>query len=60
MGERRTRDPPLGVEMPRRDHLREVDDDGLAVLPPDKNVELVEVTMDEARSGEPNEEVHQL
>ncbi len=51
---------PFRVLVRRADHLREVDDDRLAGLAADEDVELVEVAMDEPCPCEPYDEVHQV
>ena len=42
------------------DHLREINDDGLSVLPSNENVELVEISVNESCSSETNEESHEF
>jgi hypothetical protein len=46
--------------MTRTDHLREIDDDRLAVFPPDQDVELVKVAMNQTGSSKPHKERHEL
>lgn len=53
-------DTPLGVRVARADALREVDDDDLALLAADEQVELVEVAVDEAGPGKADDEGHEL
>ena len=52
--------PPFCVLMRRADHLREVDNHRLPAVPPDEDVELVEVAVDEPRAREAYDEVHEL
>lgn len=42
------------------DHLREINDNRFSRLSTDKDVELVEVTMNEAGMSKSNDEIHQL
>ena len=51
---------PFCILVRRADHLWEVDDDGLARVASDEDVELVEVAMDEPSAGEADDEVHQF
>lgn len=49
----------FSVCMANRDHLRKVNEKRVAVLC-NEDVELVEVAVDQARLGQPNNEIHQL
>ena len=50
---------PFCIFVRRADHLREVDDDRLPAVPSDEDVELVEVAVDEPRTREAHDEVHE-
>lgn len=51
---------PLCVLVRGANHLREVDDDGVARLAADQDIELVEVAMDEPYAGKTDDHIHQL
>ena len=56
---RTTMHAPFCILVRRADHLREVDDDRLPAVPSDEDVELVEVAVDEPRTREAHDEVHE-
>jgi hypothetical protein len=52
-------DVPLRVLVRRADHLWEVDDDWIARLSSNQDIELVEIAVDEAGLREANNKVHE-
>ena len=46
--------------MGRADHLGEIDDNRFTRRPSNKDVEFVEITVDQPRVSEPNYEIHEL
>ena len=58
-GEGGSGDAPFRVLVRRAHHLREVDNHWLAAVPPDEDVELVKVPVDEPRAREAHDEVHE-
>ena len=53
------RNTPFRVRVRSANHLREVDDYRLCRRPTDKDVEFVEVSVNETRSSKPYNEVHE-
>ena len=51
---------PLGILMGRADHLWEINDNWIAGITADEDVELVEVAMDKASLCQADNDVHEL
>ena len=50
----------LGIRVIDGYHLREIDHDGYSILPPNQDVKLVEITVNETCSSETDDEIHEL